>query len=335
MSGCVTKLVLFVFIGLTAGSSAKTLGVFDAPDDSRCRLVYIASDLGIPFWDIMRRGMVQETEDKNCRIEVCNSENSAEQELRHVVKAIRSDVDGIIISPTSSSACSTVLELAERANVPVVIADVGTDEGDYVSSVASDNFAGAHQLGQKLAAKMLAKGWQDGTVGIVAIPQDRINGRMRTAGFMNALEVADIKGCGIEQQVTFSAEETYTACLRLIEQCPALRALWLQGSNQYQAALRAIEEAGKVGEIVLLTFDAEPEFNDLIRDGVLLGAAMQQPYLMGQVAARNMLDHLAGKPVAREVMLPTLTITKDNLEANLAVIRRNVLGLDAKSLVEP
>ena len=70
---------------------------------------------------------------------------------------------GIIISPTDSSTAPAVLDLAKQANIPVVIADIGTDSGEYVSFIISDNYQGAYGVGKALAAAMKAAGKQDGS----------------------------------------------------------------------------------------------------------------------------------------------------------------------------
>ena len=44
------------------------------------------------------------------------------------------------ISPTDSSTAPSVLQLAARAKIPVVVADIGTNSGDYVSFIISDNY---------------------------------------------------------------------------------------------------------------------------------------------------------------------------------------------------
>ena len=44
------------------------------------------------------------------------------------------------------------LALAARAKIPVVVADIGTNSGEYVSFVISDNYQGAHGVGEALAA---------------------------------------------------------------------------------------------------------------------------------------------------------------------------------------
>lgn len=289
-------------------------------------LAYIVSDQRIPFWHIMRRGVETRAAGLGYRLQVFSASNDARRELASVAAAIREKVDGIILSPTNSSAAVTILKLAGDAGIPVVIADIGSESGEYVSYVASDNFDGSYRLGQLLAKAMQTRQWADGSVGIIAIPQRRANGRARTAGFLHALEEAGIKSSEIRQQVDFSYQETYDFAAEMIAAQPQLRALWLQGSDRYQGALDAIADAGKRGEILLVCFDAEPEFLDLIARGVLVGAGMQQPFRMGEEAVAMMNAHLQGDQPPQTVMVPVLTVSADNVTELLPVIQRNVFG---------
>lgn len=290
-------------------------------------LVYLVSDLRIPFWDIMARGIKGRADALGYKLEIYSAENSAQHELEFTVQALQNKVSGIIVSPTTSSACVTILALAKKAGVPVVIADVGTDGGDYVSYISSDNESGAYEIGKVLAKKMLSMGWGDGQVGIVAIPQKRLNGRLRTTGFMRAMNEAGIKGATIMQQSDFSEEETYRLSKSMIDKYPELRAIWLQGSNRYNGALQAIIDAGKKDQILLITFDAEPVFLELIPQGILVGSAMQQPYLMGQKAIHVMDQHLHGQSVDKDIKLPILAISTENIMDKLPTIKKYVLGL--------
>ena len=292
-------------------------------------LVYLVSDLRIPFWQIMWRGVEQQARARGYQIEVRSAQNQTKRELEFTAQAIRDQVDGIVLSPVNSSSAATVLALAERAGIPVVISDIGTEEGEYVSYIASDNFDGSYRLGQILAAAMRRKGWDSASVGIIAIPQQRANGKARTAGFLQALKEAGIKGGGIRQQIDFSYRETYDFARDLLLSDPGMRALWLQGSNRYQGALDAIRDSGRSNEVLLICFDAEPEFLDLIPAGTLVGSGMQQPFLMGEKSAENLIAHLEGHKVAKHELLPVLAISTTNIANRLTEIHRNVLGLKA------
>jgi len=314
------------YIFLMSFFSLFTL-VYGANVQQQKKLIYIASDTSIPFWQIMSRGVVSSSTQLGYQIEVASPNNDIKKELEIVATAIKDKVSGIIISPTTSSACVTILKLAKAAKIPVVIADIGTDSGEYVSYISSDNKTGAYEIGKVLVKKMKSLGLEKGSVGIISIPQKRINGQLRTEGFMKALKESNIKSADLKQQVTFSYQETYNYTKEMIEKFPSLKAIWLQGSDKYKGALDAIEKSGKKGKILLVVFDAEPEFLDLIPQGVIVGAAMQQPYLMGQEAVVSMDKYLKNKKVVKNIQMPILAISKENIKQQLPTIKQNVLGL--------
>lgn len=294
------------------------------------KIAYIASDMSIPFWQILSRGIQNASNEADYSLTIYNTQNNAKNELEMVISAIKNKVDAIIISPTTSMACVTVLQLAKQAKIPVIIADIGTDEGEYLSYISSNNQQGAYDIAQVLIRKMQERNFMQGTVGIIAIPQKRLNGQARTQGFMKALKEANINGADIKQQVNFSLEETYLLAKELIQNNKNLKAIWLQGSDKYEGALQAIEEAGKKEEILLITFDAEPIFLELIPQGILVGAAMQQPFLMGEKAIEVLNAYFKGEKIIQNIQLPILAISQDNIDSQLSIIRRNVLGLKIK-----
>lgn len=295
---------------------------------SEKKLIYIVSDIRIPFWEIMSKGIKNKSSNYDYDVEVYSSSNSAKIELENTVKAIRSKPDGLIVSPTNSSASVTILKFAKEANIPVVILDIGTDSGEYLSYISSDNKTGAYNIGKVLVKKMQKLGYEDGSVAIVAVPQKRINGQERTRGFLKALSEAKIKSLDLKQQITWTQAETYIYTKEFIKKYPNLRAVWLQGSDRYQGALDAINELDKKGEVLLLTFDAEPEFIELIQDDILVGSAMQQPYLMGQKAVEQFYNYFNKKEIIKNIQMPILAISKDNIKEKLPLIKRNVLGIE-------
>ena len=297
-------------------------------DTHKKTIAYVALDINIPFWDIMSKGMKNKAELLGYDLKIYSGQNTAKQELEATIKAIRDKVDAIIVSPSNSSACVTILKLAQKANIPVVIADIGTDAGEYVSYISSNNYNGAYNIGKVLAKKMLEKNWQDGTVGIIAIPQKRLNGQARTAGFMKALDEHNIKGADIKQLITWTKEETYNYTKNMILKYPDLKAIWLQTSDKYKDAIAAIKDLNKQNDVILLFFDAEPEFLELIQNKTILASAMQQPYLMGQEAVSVMHRHLKGEVVEKNIQLPILIISNDNIKEQLANIKLNVLGIE-------
>ncbi len=308
-------LLLFLFV----------LGLQGA--DTNKKIAYIVSDISIPFWQIMSKGIKNKAYDLGYDVTIYSSNNIRKNELTNTIKAIKNNNDAIVISPINSSSCVTVLDFAKKANIPVVISDIGTDSGEYLSFISSNNRNGAYKLGKVLAKEMVKQNIEDKKVGIVAIPQKRKNGKERTAGFLKALNEYGIKTSGITQQVNFSKKETYDLTTKLINSSNDLKALWLQGSDKYMGALEALKDKNKE-DVLLVTFDAEPIFLDLIPKGKIIASAMQQPFLMGEKSVSVIDDYFSNKQVKKEIQMEVLVVSKDNIDSLLPTIKRNVLGIN-------
>ncbi|MCT7513796.1 substrate-binding domain-containing protein [Aliarcobacter cryaerophilus] len=292
------------------------------------KLAYIVSDINIPFWQIISKGIKDKSNELGYEIHIYSSNNLKKNKLENLASAISLKIDGLIISPINSSTASTLLEIAKMNKIPTIVADIGSDSQDYLSFISSDNKKGAYELGKILSKYMKSLSWnKEGTVGIIAIPQKRLNGKDRTIGFIKALEEDNIKVSGMYQQVDFSYEETYNYSKKLIDENKNLRAIWLQGSDKYKGALDAIKKANKQNEIALICFDAEPEFLEMIQNGDLVASAMQQPYIIGQEAVVTLNNYFNNKEVKKEQKMEILSISKENIDDKLKIIKLNVLGI--------
>ncbi|MGJ0317806.1 substrate-binding domain-containing protein [Aliarcobacter cryaerophilus] len=292
------------------------------------KLAYIVSDINIPFWQIISKGIKDKSNELGYEIHIYSSNNLKKNELENLASAISLKIDGLIISPINSSTASTLLEIANMNKIPTIVADIGSDSQNYLSFISSDNKKGAYELGKILSKYMKSLSWnKEGTVGIIAIPQKRLNGKDRTIGFIQALEEENIKVSGMYQQVNFSYEETYNYSKKLIDENKNLRAIWLQGSDKYKGALDAIKKANKQNEIALICFDAEPEFLEMIQNGDLVASAMQQPYIIGQEAVVTLNNYFNNKEVKKEQKMEILSISKENIDDKLKIIKLNVLGI--------
>jgi ABC-type sugar transport system substrate-binding protein len=68
----------------------------------------------------------------------------------------------------------------------------------------------------------------------------------------------------------------------------------------------------------------------MIKSGTLVVSGMQQPYLMGKQAAEAVLDKLDGKTPEKEIVLPILIVTKDDVDAQLPTIKQTVFANEVK-----
>ncbi len=275
------KSVTFSLAAATAiavtGAMAPTAAVAEDKE-----IVYLTPGLDLPFWRYLSKGIESVAVENGYAFQAFDSRNSAQTQRQNAQDAIGRGVDGIIISPTDSSTAPGVLEMAENAGIPVVIADIGTNSGEYVSFIISDNYDGAYGTGKALAAAMKERGWEDGSVGLVTISQARKNGQQRTAGFRDALAEEGIENeAGLQQMQSYTADETFRFVQDMLTANPDMRGLFVQTDQPAIGALRAIRAARRDGEVLVAGFDGIPEFVELLKSGELVASGMQQPYLMG------------------------------------------------------
>ncbi|WP_198670539.1 substrate-binding domain-containing protein [Oceanicella sp. SM1341] len=312
-----------------AGVSALTLALgAGAPAQAQSgQIVYLTPGLDLPFWRYLSRGVEKVATEEGYGFQALDSHNDAQTQLQNAQDAIARGVAGIVLSPTDSSTAPSVLQLAQKAGIPVVIADIGTNSGEYVSFIISDNYEGAHGTGEALAAALKDKGWEDGSVGIVAISQARLNGQARTKGFKDAMAEAGIAGeAGLQQMQSYTADETFRFTQDMLTANPEMRGLFVQTDQPAVGALRAIRAARRQGEVLVAAFDGIPEFVPLLQSGELVASGMQQPHLMGETSGRALFDHLAGKEVEKEILVPIVVVTAENIEEMLPTIRESVFA---------
>jgi ribose transport system substrate-binding protein len=310
-----------------AGAAALGLMPGAAPRAAEKTVVYLTPGLDLPFWRYLAKGIENTVKPAGYGFTALDSHNNAATQLKNAQDVIARGVAGICISPTDSSTAPAVLALAQKAHIPVIISDIGTNSGEYVSFVISDNFEGAYGIGKVLAEKMKAKGWQNGSVGLVTISQARKNGQARTAGFRKAMKEAGItKEAGLQQMQSYTADETFRFVQDMLTAHPDMRGLFVQTDQPTTGALRAIKAARRSGEVLVAAFDGTPELVELIKSGQVVGSGMQQPYQMGVESAKALLAHFKGEKVPRETTVPILVVTSDNVEKLLPTIKQTVFA---------
>ena len=315
-------------LAATAAAALLATGLAGpAAAQDKGELVYMTPGLDLAFWRYVSEGVKSVAEEHGYGFAALDSTNDPQTQLQNAQDAIARGVAGIVLSPTDSPTAPAVLQLAQEAGIPVVIADIGTDSGEFVSVIGSNNYEGANGVGQALAAAMTEAGKADATVGIVGISQARLNGQARTKGFKDAMAEGGVTGdAGLQQMQAYTADETFRFTQDMITANPNMGGMFVQTDGPTLGALRAIKAARMDGEVMVAAFDGIPEFVPLLQSGELVVSGMQQPYLMGVRSAEAMVDHLDGGTPEKEITVPILIVTSENIEEMLPTIKETVFA---------
>jgi ABC-type sugar transport system substrate-binding protein len=295
-------------------------------------IVYITAKSDLPFWNTLGKGIKEVVESNGYGYREMNSNLSAATQLQNAKAAIAQGVAGIVISPTDSAAAPEVLDVAMHANVPVVIADIGTNGGDYVTYVKSDNYRGAYDTGAELAQAFRERGWGAEQYTQITISLARKNGKDRTNGFRDAMKDAGMSKELLppREMVDYSADETNRYVKDILAKSPTIRGLFIETDQPVEGALQALKAAKKTNDVLIVSFDAMPDVADLLKSGTLIAVGMQQPYLMGNKAAEALIGSLHGQPQPKQLLVPILVANNKNIVQLLPIANKTVFGRDAK-----
>lgn len=308
-----------------SGSATAAASVADKGDYTGVHIAYLTPSLDVPFWTYVKHGVEDEVKKAmpGAEVTVYDSKDNANTQLSNAQDALTKGVTGIVISPTDSASCIQVLDAAEEANVPVVICDIGTDGGTYLSFISTDNEGGAKELGKYVASKP-KKGDE---VAQITLNQARINGVKRKEGFDEGIQSNGLKDVGFRQMEKVNRDEGVSYTQDLITSFPELKAIFCHSEDPSMGAVTALEEVGNT-DCKIVGFDCSPEVVQAIKDGKILATAAQQPVVMGRTSVDAIKTKLDGGTPDKEIQMETLLVTQDNINDIYNELQEKALAAD-------
>lgn len=235
-------------------------------------------------------------------------------QIQVVHSVIASKPDGMIISSTDAAALVPTLRQAKEAGIKVMMFDGNPAEAGMdipIGNIQSDNVASG-----KAAAEALAKlaGGKGDFLAIATAPGVKV-GDERLAGVKEGLKA--FPGMNL-LPVQYAANDTAKAASIVkstVLAHPDLVAVWGQNQNTTQGIITGVQTAGKVGSIKIGGNDISPPVEEALRKGDAQAIVIQHPYEEGQVAIKNMVGALGGKSIPREVTVPFVLGTPENIDS--------------------
>jgi ribose transport system substrate-binding protein len=240
-------------------------------------------------------------------------EDDREQQVQVVEGFLTQGVSGIVLAPFDKHALVRPVEEAARAGIPTVVIDSGLESPAPISFVASDNHHGgelaADEMGRLLGGK--------GKVLVLRYQEGVFSTEQREKGFVDRLRAA-FPGIEIISSNQFAGATRDTAkssMENLLNRFgDQLDGIFTPNESSTAGTLLALEDAGKAGKIRFIGFDTSDIFVQAMRDGKLHGIVVQNPFAMGELGVKTLLDHLAGKPVPKRIDTGVTLITPTNLD---------------------
>lgn len=266
-----------------------------------------------PFFVDLNDGIRQVVEAHGDRLVTLDAQWNSLKQRNDISDLIMQNAAGIFINPVNWEGIKGSLLQAKRKTVPCIIVDAPVKDADLVvCQVASDNVEAG-----RLAARALAQVRRPARIVILHVSVNKacID---RVAGFKEELaKYPDMKILNI-QEGKGTTEGARPVMRDLLGRFPDLNAAFPINDPSALGVISALESAGKLGDVTVVTVDGSKEGIAAIKAGKLFSTSAQFPNQIGRVAAEKMYDHLQNKPVTRDIKIPVELITKENADAFLS-----------------
>jgi ribose transport system substrate-binding protein len=273
------------------------------------------------FWNSIHAGSVKaarELSAQGTEVEVIWKgplrEDDREQQIQVVEGFISQGVEGIVLAPLDNRALVRPVEEAQRAGVPTVIIDSGLESQNIVSFVATDNLEGgrlaARRIGEMLGGKgkALMLRYQEGSAST----------QQREEGFLEEMRAKfpGVEVISSDQYAGPTRDTAKRASENLLNRFGAdIQAVFTPNESSTAGMLLALQDIDKAGKVIFVGFDSSQPFVDALRAKQLHGFVVQNPFKMGYLGVKTMVDHLAGRKVEARVDTGVTIVTPENLES--------------------
>lgn len=279
------KLLLVLFALLTLGFFAGGLAQ-PAREDIRI-VVVVHGGADDPFWSVVKNGVDQAAEDLGVTVEYRAPDTFDMPQMAQLIQAaVASNPDALIVSIPDAEALGDAIATAVNAGIPIPVfsinsgSDVFRDLG-VLRHIGQTEYEAGLGGGQRMAEMGATTGLcVNHEVGNVALD-------LRCEGFADGL------GGEVEVlSVSRDPVEIQNAVTAALSANPEVDAILATGPLGAEPTIEALREGGRIGEVMIGTFDLSPSILEALSAGEASFAIDQQQWLQGYLGVVTAVNYV-------------------------------------------
>jgi len=270
------------------------------------------------FWKAIHAGAVKAS--RELGVEVIwkgpAREDNRDAQIAEVETFVSRGVSGIVLAPTDDKALRLPVTDAMRAGIPVVIIDSGLDSEDYVSFVATDNYQGGRLAGERMVVKLQGKG----KVVLLRYMEGSASTMERERGFLDVMSenpglevVSSNQYAGATAETAYQASENLLARFKAEDGSLGVDGIYCPNESSSFGMLRALQDSGLAGKVVLIGFDASEQMVRALENGEFDALVLQDPVNMAYLGVKTLVSHIRGEEVPARIDTGVTLVTRDNM----------------------
>lgn len=295
-------------LGLTACSGTGQEEEQDLASNDFTYAVITHAGPGDAFWDRVKSGAEKAGSDYGVSV-TYNSDPDPAKQSQLIDNAVAQDVDGIVVSMANPDGLQSSIEKAVAAGIPVITINSGIDryaEFGALTHVGQSETVAGQAVGARLADEGLTNGicviQEAGNVAL----EERCKSTAETfGGTMQNLQVDGTNDAEVKATIKSKLQAD-----------PSIDVVLTLGGQFGIDAVGAVEESGSSAKVA--TFDLSEDVVADVKDGKILFAVDQQPFVQGFMGVTGLyLYSINGNVIGggQPVYSGPAFVTPDNAEA--------------------
>jgi ribose transport system substrate-binding protein len=310
---------MVALLTLAAGISGICFGQAEQRDlikpiTKKITIIYIPKVIH-PWYDVVHDGAkfaVEEFKKQGIDVDViwdAPPQANIDDQNRRIEAAIGRRPDALCVASLDPSTNAQILDEAKRAGLNVMTFDTYCNESFPYVGHRQDEQDG-YDLGKLLAEKIGGKG----KVGILSGSLTAPNHVARVEGFKRAMkEHPDIQ-IAFERPDNDELETAVSLTENALQANPDLAGIFGCNASNPIGAARAITNAKKAGQIVIVGMDDLPETIQFIKDGTILATKAQRQWEIGYWTVHYVVAMNEGHTIPKEHATGSRLLTKDSMK---------------------
>ena len=315
MKSTFLKVLTVCLIGsvmVACGGKDKPEGSADS--DQKYTIAYIGYSSTNPFWNALASSAQESANSLNVKfLDLTASSPEMAQQKMAIDNAIIKRVDGLVVGAVDSRGLGDSFDKAQKAGIPIVTVDTRVDHPAVVSHIATDNIAAARLAGEYIANKLNNRG------------------KVLVLGGSTGSQTADDRQTGVEEilrqyedmEVIFrvanwDAKQANEITNNILSSQDNLGAVFAACDPMIFTAMQAVKSKDKLGEVVLVGFDAIPAVLKAIDQNEINATVRQDPGRMGLEGGKLLVNHLNGEEVPAYIPISAELVNTTNIKQYVA-----------------
>jgi ABC-type sugar transport system substrate-binding protein len=259
----------------------------------------------------------------NVRITVVTAENDASKQQEQVQMFVTQGVNAIILNPVDMKMSVSAVDIAAKANIPVITMNTVSDNKNVKAHVGSDDREAGRLQMERLIQACKEKGLVNPRMAYVNAALGHSAQVLREEAYKEVLGKHPEVNLVVDGTANWYADQAQVLVENWFQKYPnGIDAIAAQSDYMLQGVVTAAKSGGLAGKILLAGMDCDTTIMGYIQQGVVDDSIWQDFIAQGEWALRLAIDAAQGKPVSDRI-IPYEVCTKANVDSYIQKLKNN------------